>query len=210
MKIISIVNQKGGVGKTTIAVNLATGLALRKNKVLLIDADLQGSVLQWQSISGKKSFDVNHYPKDNLHNELPSIKGYQYIVIDSPPATKEVTRSILVSSDIVIIPVGPSPLDLWSANETISLIKEAQKFNKKLKAKILISKKIPNTRIGREVREALEGYGLEVMETEISQRIAYVESMIAGESVLTFIPDSESAKEITALTKEILKEGGNV
>ena len=203
MKVISIVNQKGGVGKTTVAVNLATGLALRKHKVLLIDADPQGSIVHWQSVSGKKSFDVKHYPKDDIHKELPSVTGYEYVIIDSPPATREVTRSILVSADMVILPVGPSPLDLWSATETIDLIREAQKFNRTLKGKILISKKIPNTRIGREVREVLEGYGLDVLDTEISQRIAYVESMIAGESVLTYIPDSESAREITALTKEI-------
>jgi cellulose biosynthesis protein BcsQ len=80
--------------------------------------------------------------------------------------------------------------------------------NKKLKGKILIAKKIPNTRIGREFRDALDGFGLEVMDTEISQRISYVESMIAGESVITYRPDSESAREIISLTKEIISERG--
>jgi len=136
------------------------------------------------------------------------MKGFDYIIIDGPPGVMGITKSILVSSDEVILPIGPSPLDLWSANETISLIKEAQGVHPKLKARILISKKIPNTRIGKEIRDALEGYGLKVMKAEISQRVSYIEAMIAGQSVLDYKPDSESAKEIMDLTKEILNERG--
>lgn len=205
LKILSVVNQKGGVGKTTIAVNLSKGLAVKGLKVLLVDADPQGSVLQWQSIADDKSFDVIHYTRDDLHRAIPGMKGYQYIVIDAPPGSTEITRSIIISSDIVILPVGPSPLDIWSAGETIQLVQEAKGINKRIKGKILVSKKIPNTRIGREVRDALEGKGLSVLHTEISQRVAYVEAFIAGESVLTFRPGSEAAKEIEGLTKEIIE-----
>ena len=208
MKVISILNQKGGCGKTTIAVNLSKGIAVKRYKVMLIDADPQGSILNWQSISGEHSFQITHYTRDDIHKVIPDIKGYDYIVIDSPPGVLGVTKSILVSSDEVILPVGPSPLDLWSVNETISLIKEAQWVHQKLRGRILISKKIPNTRIGKEIRDALEGYGLKVMRSEISQRVSYVEAMIAGQSVLDYKPDSEAAKEIMDLTKEILNERG--
>jgi chromosome partitioning protein len=208
MKVISILNQKGGCGKTTIAVNLSKGIAVRRHKVMLIDADPQGSILNWKGVSGEHSFQITHYTRDDIHKVIPDIKGYDYIVIDSPPGVLGVTKSILVSSDEVILPVGPSPLDLWSVNETISLIKEAQGVHQKLRGRILISKKIPNTRIGKEIRDALEGYGLKVMKAEISQRVSYVEAMIAGQSVLDYKPDSEAAKEIMDLTKEILNERG--
>jgi chromosome partitioning protein len=208
MKVISILNQKGGCGKTTIAVNLSKGIAVRRHKVMLIDADPQGSILNWKGVAGEHSFQITHYTRDDIHKVIPDMKGYDYIVIDSPPGVLGVTKSILVSSDEVILPVGPSPLDLWSVNETIGLIKEAQGVHPKLKARILISKKIPNTRIGREVRDALDGYGLKVMTAEISQRVSYVEAMIAGQSVLDYKPDSEAAAEIQALTKEVLNERG--
>jgi len=209
MRAISVLNQKGGTGKTTIAVNLATGIASKGYKVLLVDADPQGSVLQWQAIANNKTFDVTHYPKDDLHKVMGDmVRGYQYAIVDGPPGTGGITRSILVSSDTVILPIGPSPLDIWSAGETVALIREARKINRKLTGKILIARKIPNTRIGREIREALDGYGLSILNTEISQRIAFVESMIAGLSVITYSPSSEAAREILALTDEIIGQEG--
>lgn len=209
MKVIAILNQKGGTGKTTVAVNLSTGIAVKRHKVLLVDADPQGSVLQWQAITGNSPFDVTHYPYGDFHRAiLDMAKGYQYVIVDGPPGTGEITRSILVSANMVIIPVGPSPLDIWSASETAELVKDARKVNTRLKVKILISKKIPNTRIGREVREALGGYGFDILNTEVSQRVAYVESMIAGESVLTYSPNSEAGREMLALTDEIMNERG--
>jgi len=209
MKVIAILNQKGGTGKTTIAVNLSTGIAVKRHKVLLVDADPQGSVLQWQAITGNSPFNVTHYPRGDFHRTIEDMaKGYQYVIVDGPPGTGEITRSILVAADMVIMPVGPSPLDIWSAGETAELVKDARKVNTRLKVKILISKKIPNTRIGREAREALGGYGFGILNTEISQRIAYVESMIAGESVLTYSPNSEAGREMLALTNEIMNERG--
>ena len=203
--IISLVNQKGGVGKTTIAVNLAGCLSERGLNTCLVDADPQGSVLQWASISGEHPFDVDHRPSAALLNDRKGLsRGYDHVIIDAPPAMGEIARAILTISHLVIIPIGPSPLDIWSSKETVSLLPEARKRNRRLKAKLLICRKIVGTRVGREAREALETYGMDVFENEISQRVAFVEAMISGRSVQSYAPGSEAASEIRLLCEEIM------
>jgi chromosome partitioning protein len=204
--IISLVNQKGGVGKTTIAINLAGCLSMKNYHTLLIDADPQGSVLQWQSIENNDLFDVRHHPMPISRNDVKLMaRGYDHLVIDAPPAIGEIALSSLKVSNLAIIPVGPSPLDIWSSKDTISLMEESKKRNRSLKGKLLICRKIARTRVGREAREAMETYRMEVFESEISQRIAYVEAMISGLSVLQFAPNSEAANEIRSLCEEIMK-----
>jgi chromosome partitioning protein len=203
--ILSLVNQKGGVGKTTIAVNVSGALAQNGQKTLLIDADPQGSVLQWQSIAANQSFEVLHHPHPISRGDLKSMsRGFDQVVIDSPPALGDLILSILVVSSLAVVPVGPSPLDLWSTKETISLLEYATDRNPKLKSKLLVCRKIVRTRIGLEARGALQTYGLELFKTEITQRIVYVEAMISGLTVLEYAPQSEAAVEIAGLAEEIL------
>jgi chromosome partitioning protein len=204
--IISLVNQKGGVGKTTIAINLAYCLSEMGHKVLLIDGDPQGSCLQYQGITDSKTFDVIHHPEADIHKRINELaKGYRYTVIDAPPGTGDITLSILLASNLAIIPITPSPLDIWSSEEIDELIREARKHNRKLRGKLLISKKIVGTTPGREAREALKRYRLGIIETEMNQRIVYVKSLIAGQSVLEYAPGSEAAREIRNLCKEITR-----
>jgi len=202
--ILCVVNQKGGVGKTTLAVNLASCCANEGFRLRVIDADPQGSLLQWQSIAGSPEFDVLHLPSNTLHRQVRSLsKGYDHMVIDCPPALGDITLSILRIADLAVIPVGPSPLDIWSSRETVEQVKAAMKKNRRLKAVLLVSRKISRTRIAREARGAMADYGLPVLNTEISQRIAFVEAMLAGRSVVSFAPGSMAADEIHALYREL-------
>jgi len=203
--IISLVNQKGGVGKTTAVINLASGLAERGDQILVVDSDPQGSVIQWQSIAGVNEFDAVHFPSAQLNRKLKALnRRYRHTVIDSPPAIEEITRAAVQASDLVIIPIAPSPLDIWSSKETIALVNTLGKRQPNLKAKLLIYRKIPGTRLAKEAREAMRSYGLDILATEIYQRIVFVEAMIAGLSVLQYAPKSIAADEIRSLCEEIL------
>lgn len=203
--IISLVNQKGGVGKTTVAVNLASGLSKKGYRVLLVDADPQGSVLQWQSIVEDHPFAVVHRPSASLLSDKKGMtRGHDHVIIDAPPAIGEITQAVLAVSNMGIVPIGPSPLDLWSSKETLSLFPEVRKQNRRIQARLLICRKIVGTRVGREAREALETYDVDLFDAEISQRVAFVEAMISGRSVLDHAPRSEAAREIEALCGEIV------
>jgi len=205
--IVSVVNQKGGVGKTTIAVNLAGALREIGYRVILIDLDPQGSVLQWRSVEPANNLEVRHHPFPVTAGMIRKIiKNCDHILFDTPPAAGPISRSALAASDAAIIPVTPSPLDIWSSRETVNLVEEVMQSNKLLSAALLISRKITRTRGGREARDALDSYSLPVFNTEINQRVAYVEAMIAGVPITSYMPRSDAAEEIRSLCAEVLKQ----
>lgn len=205
--IISLLNQKGGVGKTTLAVHISSGLAKRGHKVLLVDADPQRSALDWsESRQGDPLFPVIGLPTKTLHKEIPShIANYDDIVIDGPPRVNELARAAIMAADIVLIPVQPSPYDVWAAREIVDLLNEAKVFKETQKSAFVINRKIVNTAIGRDVAEALAGYSIPVLPTDICQRVAFAESAAQGNTVLDIDPNSIASQEINALIDEILK-----
>jgi chromosome partitioning protein len=203
--IIGVLNQKGGVGKTTIAVHVAAALAREGRHVLLIDADPQGSALDWEMArSSAPLFTVLGKPKPSLHRDMDTLAAqYDDIIIDGPPRVYEVTRSAALASDVVLIPVQPSPYDVWAAKEIVDLVQEAIAFKENLKGVFVISRKIVNTAIGRDVRDALANYTLPVLDTAIGQRVAFAESAAQGLTVLETDPKEAGAQEIYALIAEI-------
>jgi chromosome partitioning protein len=203
--VISLINQKGGVGKTTTAINIASSLAAKKLNVLMVDADPQGSVLQWQSTGANREFDVVQLPAAELRGQIGKHRqDFDHVVVDSPPALSHVSREIAACSDLAIIPISPSSLDIWSSRETIQLVRDVGRSHAGLSARLLVYRKIPGTRLAAEARDALNSYGLDVFKTEISQRIAYVEAIVSGVSVLKYSPNSVAAREIRSLCDEIL------
>ena len=205
--ILAFLNQKGGVGKTTLAVHVAAALVRSQARVLLIDADPQGSALDWAaSRSVEPLFPVMGFPKPKLHKEVPAhIPHYDYILIDGPPRVNELARSAIMAADGVVIPVQPSPYDVWAAKDIVDLIGEATTYRDTLKSVFVINRRIVNTAIGRDVAEALAGYDIPVLKTHIGQRVAFAESAANGSTVLENAPTGPASKEILALTEELLE-----
>ncbi|CBN55705.1 MULTISPECIES: ParA family partition ATPase [Kamptonema] len=205
--IISVQNQKGGVGKTTIAVHISHALALRGGRILLVDADPQGSARDWAAARNSDlPFSVVGLDRPTIHRDLPAIaKSYSHVVIDGPPRVSDLARSAIMASNIVLIPVQPSPYDIWATEKVISLIREASVYKDWLKSVFVINRKIVNTSIGRDVAEALSGYQIPVLKSAICQRVAFAESATIGCTVLETEPKGAAAAEIRALVEELIE-----
>lgn len=205
--IVGILNQKGGVGKTTLSVNLAAALARNEKRVLLIDADPQGSALDWAAArQDAPLFSVVGLPRPSVHKEIGTLgRGYDHVIIDGPPRVTELARSAIMASDLILIPVQPSPYDVWAAQEVIKLIAEASVYKEKLKSCFVINRKIANTAIGRDVGEALASYETDVLQSTIAQRVVFAEAVAQGKSIFEIDGAAKAAQEIQAVTDELMR-----
>ena len=205
MKVISVLNQKGGSGKTTIATHLARAIQLKGFSVLLVDSDPQGSSRDWAAVNEENPVPVVGIDRPTIERDLKRIAEKDYVIIDGAPQAADLAISAIKASDIIIIPVQPSPYDIWATSDLVDLVKQRiEMTDGKLKAAFVVSRTIKGTKIGKEISIALSDYGLPVLETSITQRVIYPTSASMGSSVLDEEPTGEASKEINNLINEIL------
>jgi chromosome partitioning protein len=210
-RIVAVVNQKGGAGKTTIAMHLAGSLARRPFKVLVVDADPQGTSTRWAaSASDDVPFPaaVNGLSaaEDKVHREVAKfVDDYHYIVIDCPPALDSIIpQSALLVADLALVPVIPSPPDLWAAVGIRRLIEASQLSNTALRAQLVINDLEPNTTVAQKVRDILPEFGIPLTQSVIHHRTAYRQAAAFGSTVHTLRRAQSAITEVEALTTELL------
>jgi chromosome partitioning protein len=211
-KIIAVTNQKGGSGKTTLSMQLAGALARRGHKVMVVDADPQGTATRWAATADDdKPFPASvvglSAASGKVHREVRKfVDDYVYIIIDCPPAADSpVPQSALLVADLALVPIIPSPLDMWAAVGIREVIGNVGDINEGLKSRLVINQCQPNTTLTREALEVLPEFGIELCKTYMHQRQVYRQSAVFGQTVHNFGNKASAAiEEIEALTDEVV------
>lgn len=201
--IISILNQKGGTGKTTLAVNIAREYTIRTMKTLLVDSDSQGSAQRWHERSGGDLIDLTCLAMTTLDKDVMKYsKRYERIIIDGSPRITTITICAIKAADIILIPVQPSPYDIWAAEDIVRNVKDRIEMTEgKTKAAFVVTRKIKGTIIGKEIYSELEKLGLPIFLNGTHQRVEYATTVEKGHTVIE--NNAEGAKEICAIVNEI-------
>lgn len=221
MQLISVINLKGGVGKTTIAVNLAATLADQGYPVLLVDADPQQSATQWAqqqptgggAAAGRLPMTVVPLRADAgapqfqaaLH-QLAQAAQATLVVLDCPPELSDPALVAALLADLVLVPVTPSPLDVWAAQQAVETAREARALRDGVKPLISLvpSKLLAQTVLARDLPATLAALG-EPVAPGITQRVALIEAIVLGQTIRTYATTSPAAAEFTALAHHTLR-----
>lgn len=209
IRVIAVLQQKGGVGKTTIAVHLATQIKelFPSLKVALADADPQKSATVWLS-SGSEDSGVSVYPVASdiegkkLMDELSSIDA-DLVIVDLPPAIAAISMRAALYSDLILVPVGASALDIEAARHAVDVCKEAITLDPTKQFLLVPNRVQMNTAAGRELRTVLGKWG-PVSQATLCLRVAYADAVMLGVGINSFAPGSPAYQEIGLLAEEVI------
>jgi len=212
-KIITFANQKGGSGKTTVCMQIAGELEYRGHSVLVLDADPQGTATRWaESASNVAAFparvEAAAISGGSISGDLEVYRNrFNFILVDCPPAVESVVpQTALLNSDLVVVPLIPSPTDLWAAVGIRELIRTIQFSNPRLRARLLTNMCQHRTLVTREIIDLLDEFGIAKLETQIFMRTAYRQSALFGTTVSYMGMSAEKARdEIVNVVNEILE-----
>ena len=210
--IISVINLKGGVGKTTIAVNLAVAFAHRGKKVCIIDTDKeQLSAVKWsgQRDDDKPTVSVITVGEKLVREVQTHAKNFDIVILDGSPQLGELANNTLIVSDLVIVPVANSVLEFWSMDNFAERFKQAQQLKEGVGGNIIglcvFNRYNDKQNLSKEMKEALKQFPeFEPMETTIADRVAYKEAMMQGLGVVEY-KDPKAKKEVEDLANEVEK-----
>jgi len=207
--IITVGNTKGGVGKTTIAVNLAVEAAKDGKNVLLIDTDPQGSSTAFRAEREKDDIKAVALVSDKLHKDIKGfVTAFDFIIIDAGGRDTAVFRSAVAACGLFLLPVLPSQFDVWAAEDAVSIFKEIQPFNDMV-GRMVLNMVRPNTKVSTEAQEALAEYedALPLLAERLHNRVAFKTSISKGQGVTEYEPTGKAAAEIQTLYKVIINLG---
>lgn len=211
-KILVTANQKGGCGKTTVAMQIGGTLGRNGQRVLIVDADPQGTATRWAASAS----DEHPFPAHvaglaaaggKVHREIKKyLDSYDYILVDCPPAVESaVPQSALLVADLALVPIIPSPADLWAATGTRSLIERAMEINPSLKARLVVNMLQSNTSMSKDVLDVLVDFGIPLTESKLHLRTAYRQAAVFGGTVHNLGRDAGKAiQEVEMLVQELL------
>lgn len=206
--IIGITALKGGVGKSTLAINLAAHMHQQGTRVLLVDADSQGTCRGWAAIAVAADRDtppvVSMGPE--MRRDLAKVaRGFDAVVIDTPPRLGAEQRAAMIVSDLVLIPVTPGPADCWALQETLMLLDEAQSLRPEIRAAIVMNRVSGRTTLAHATKRTILESTVTLLMPTIGSRVAFAEAIASGQGVSTYAPQSQAAHEIAALAEEALR-----
>jgi chromosome partitioning protein len=206
-RIIAVINKKGGTGKTTLALNLAAGLA-KRGAVHVVDADPQRSITQWVGMGGGNSglpgvAQLIGNPTAILGKFL---RSHRYVVVDCAPTVQgETVATIMRMAHIVLIPVLPSPIDLWASVDMAVVVNEAKKHNPGLSAYLVLNQMETRNALSRDMREAVAEFDVPVLAAGIQRRAAYRSAAVEGQSVYGIGKRGlQAVADIEAIIEEVL------
>jgi len=203
--VVAVLNQKGGSGKTTLSTNIARKFEIDNERCLLVDSDPQGSARDWHAASDGELVKVVGLDRPTLNKDLKAVKsGYDWIIIDGAPQLQHMAVSAIKGADIVLIPVQPSPYDVWACSDLVDLIKARQEVTDgQPQAAFILSRMIKNTLISRDIREVLDEYELPIFKNGTTQRVIYANSAAEGKTPMDVDSACEAAQEINKIVHEL-------
>ena len=212
MPVIAVVNQKGGVGKTSLATNLASALA-KEDPALLLDCDPQRSASGWFALAPQKHPQLMVQGADEgmlTRHVRAGVAEYQWVVIDCPPGITRVNAEAIRASDVVLIPCKPRVWDVWACQDIVDAVKLRQSSNRGFpKAAFVISMGRPRTRFSQQIGSALTELGLPILQGRTTERESYALAAGEGSSVLDG-RDRVAIAEVNAICDEIKEIGDGV
>ncbi len=204
--IIAILNSKGGAGKTTLAIHLARALTLDGGSALLVDSDPQGSARDWNEVSGSQAgFPVVGIDRPTLEKDVSNLaNGYDWIIIDGAAKLEKMSASAIKAADLVVIPVQPSPLDLWACSDLVEMIQTRHTLTDGIPTAVFqITRAKRGTQLAREVNDAVAEFGFPLLNGSVHDRTIFARSLADGGTALDEEPSGQAAWEIKHLAKQI-------